>query len=403
MSIFSLEVFQADEGDSLLLHYGNRSAPKFLLIDGGPNRNTFLNTTAKRLEELRQIFPDAHGQLQLQIVMVSHIDDDHIEGLLAMTDDLIEKKEDQSAIPYNIRTFWLNSFDDILGNQDEEIFNGLIDQINLAGVDGTFPDIEIKDQYSAAILSSVNQGRKLHHNIAKLGIALNAWNGQKRENGFRPLIARPEHGVRTIKWDQDLKLTILAPDIIRLKSLRSKWDAAIRKKPNLKSLADLAAFSDTSVANLSSIVVLAECEGKRMLLTGDARGDDIFAGVEGAGLYDQNHQLHVDLLKLPHHGSDRNVTTEFFSAFPATHYVASGNGKHGNPELIKTIEKMLEVAHSQDDFILHLTNKTGKKGFTKSVKAFCRKKLERGRMYEVNFREPNKDSIIINLLDPVNY
>ena len=45
-----------------------------------------------------------------------------------------------------------------------------------------------------------------------------------------------------------------------------------------------------------------------MLLTGDARGDDVLAGLREAGLL-RRSPLHVDVLKLPHHGSDRNVET----------------------------------------------------------------------------------------------
>ena len=53
----------------------------------------------------------------------------------------------------------------------------------------------------------------------------------------------------------------------------------VEDTPDVHTLAELAAFSDSSVANLSSIVVLAECGGKTMMLTGDARGDDIISGV----------------------------------------------------------------------------------------------------------------------------
>jgi hypothetical protein len=38
------------------------------------------------------------------------------------------------------------------------------------------------------------------------------------------------------------------------------------------------------------------------------------------------------VLKVPHHGSDRNMTKEFFEQVHATDYVFSGDGEHGNPE-----------------------------------------------------------------------
>src|SRR5262249_13340950 len=63
----------------------------------------------------------------------------------------------------------------------------------------------------------------------------------------------------------------------------------------------------------------------------DARGDNILNGLTAAGLL--NHApLTVDILKVPHHGSDRNIESDFFEHIIADVYVFSGDGKHGNPE-----------------------------------------------------------------------
>ena len=97
----------------------------------------------------------------------------------------------------------------------------------------------------------------------------------------------------------------------------------------------LAAYVDKSVPNLSSIVVLAEAGGKRMLLTGDARGDKILEGLRArrpAGRPARTSKMHVDLLKVPHHGSANNLDDDFFERITADHYVFSGDGEHGNPE-----------------------------------------------------------------------
>ena len=72
--------------------------------------------------------------------------------------------------------------------------------------------------------------------------------------------------------------------------------------------AQLTAIQDDEPANLSSICVLAEMSGRTMLLTGDARGDDIIAGLRAAGLMGEDDQVFAcDLLKMPHHCSSRNV------------------------------------------------------------------------------------------------
>jgi len=101
------------------------------------------------------------------------------------------------------------------------------------------------------------------------------------------------------------------------------------------------------------IIVLAEAAGKSILFTGDARGDKILEGLETVDLLKPGKGMHVDILKGPHHGSDRNVAPEFFERITADHYVFSGDGEHGNPER-ETLE-MLRDARGGDDYEVHLT------------------------------------------------
>jgi len=117
--------------------------------------------------------------------------------------------------------------------------------------------------------------------------------------------------------------------------------------------AALAALTDKTVANLSSLVLLAEVDNGRILLTGDARGDKILEGLELAGLLKPGESIHVDILKMPHHGSDRNVDPVFFQRITADHYVFSGDGEHGNPERA-TLQMLLDARGSQN-FTIHLT------------------------------------------------
>jgi hypothetical protein len=117
----------------------------------------------------------------------------------------------------------------------------------------------------------------------------------------------------------------------------------------------LAAFADRSVPNLSSIVVVAEFAGLRMLLTGDARGDDILEGLATAGLLDADGAAHFDLIKMPHHGSNRNVTRDWLKMITADHYVISANGEHGNPDA-ETLRWICE-ARAGAAYTVYLTNR----------------------------------------------
>ena len=51
--IFTLEALKADNGDSLILHYGESDAPRFILIDGGPNQSGYRKVIRKRLNQLK--------------------------------------------------------------------------------------------------------------------------------------------------------------------------------------------------------------------------------------------------------------------------------------------------------------------------------------------------------------
>ena len=92
-----------------------------------------------------------------------------------------------------------------------------------------------------------------------------------------------------------------------------------------------------------------------MLLTGDARGDKILKGLEsGRGAGSRGKSMHVDMLKVPHHGSSNNLETGFFKRITADHYVFSGNGEHGNPER-ETLEMLFDARGEGAVYTIHLT------------------------------------------------
>ena len=76
--IFTLEALQAKHGDCLVLHYGPNEDPKIIVIDGGPG-GVYKDSLKPRLLEIRDaLTPD--DSLPLSMLMVSHMDDDHVNG-----------------------------------------------------------------------------------------------------------------------------------------------------------------------------------------------------------------------------------------------------------------------------------------------------------------------------------
>jgi hypothetical protein len=132
-----------------------------------------------------------------------------------------------------------------------------------------------------------------------------------------------------------MRIDVVGPGEQILAKLREEWlDWLARHGRAIASGPTAAAVAaDQSTPNLSSIVLLIRARGKTLLMTGDGRGDQIVDGLRERGFLGPNGGLHVDLLKLPHHGSARNASKEFFQTVTADRYVISANGRYGNPDL----------------------------------------------------------------------
>ncbi|MBP1725954.1 MAG: hypothetical protein H6Q51_1252 [Deltaproteobacteria bacterium] len=343
--IFSLDVRRARKGDCLLVHYGSEGDPGLALIDGGPAQ-VYKPHLKPRLTQIRKARGLGNDEsLAVDLLMVSHIDDDHINGILELTNELVSAKDSRQPLPLKVRSFWHNTFDDIIGNKPEELLAAVTASFGAAALSGE-PDTEGLDPEAAMVLASVEQGFRLGDDARKLKLRINPEFGGK-------LIMAKDDG-KAIDMGKGLKLTAAGPMQAELVALQKEYAAWIEKhKDEKKTKAALASFTDTSVPNLSSIVVLAEVGKKRMLFTGDARGDKILQGLQLVGLLKPGDKMHVDILKMPHHGSDRNLDPIFFQRVSADHYVFSGNGEHGNPER-ETLQMLLNESGGEE-FTIHLT------------------------------------------------
>jgi hypothetical protein len=342
-NVFALEALRAKHGDALLLHYGTTDEPHLAVIDGGPS-GVYRQALRPRLLQLRSERSADESPLTIDLLMVSHIDDDHIHGLVELADELCERQDDHDQLPFELRECWHNTFDDLVGKNSAELWSASLVAMASSGTPANPRPAVAVAQATELLLASVAQGRDLRRQVEKLGLTLNRGKG---------LVSDALPAATRLRGN--LALTVVGPSRQRIDDLQKEWDKKLEdlkraeKKP---SPAEAAAYVDNSVYNLSSIVVLVEFAGKRMLLTGDARGDEVLAGLGHAGLL-ENERMHVDLLKVPHHGSDRNLDTDFFRAVTADHYVISADGKYGNPEP-ETID-MIAKARKGQAYTLHMT------------------------------------------------
>ncbi len=363
--LFSLEVLPAKEGDCLLLHWTGGGKRRLAVIDGGP-RGVFKNTLAPRLKEI------AKGkQLTIEFVAVSHVDADHISGVDELFNKLAREVADGIAgneRPIRVLRLWHNAFNDILNDSQDALYKKIQASLTASGEPTPETQRTITATASARlgrdegehvahdvslILAGHAQGRSLRDSWQKLrdDNATGALNAPfKTDKGTATLIA--SHLTKAPVVLEDLGIRITGPLKAELDALQAEFDTFL-KKEGLAVKDVLAAYADKSIPNLSSIVCVLSLGNKTMLLTGDARGDKVLAGLDEAGLL-KNGKAHFHILKVPHHGSDRNTEAAFFKKLTADTYVLSADGKHGNPDR-DTVEWIIDSRKDSDKYTIIFT------------------------------------------------
>jgi len=383
----TFEAVRAKYGDSILLHYGTDAKPQLVIIDGGPP-GVWKDSLQPRLEQLREERGlEEADPLDIALLMVSHLDEDHISGVLSLMRLLKQKRDDHEAPPYNVRKAWVNTFEDLTG---EKKGGGASFGAADAAALSASPLGEALSQTKSGIeLASVGQGRELRDLINAMTLQ-----GNMPFKGLATVDSK--NNPATI---EGLKLTVVAPSQKNIDALQADWEKKVKALLKKKKPAEAADYIDNSVYNLSSIVVLAEIDGKRILLTGDGRGDHTLEGLKARKLLDKNGKIEVDILKLPHHGSERDVEVGYFKAIHAKHYVISANGKFDNPDL-PTLKMISDARKGDDNFTIWLTNPTDEfelPNIGKGVQKFFDAEKKAGRKYKVNQRKSKDLSVVIEL------
>jgi glyoxylase-like metal-dependent hydrolase (beta-lactamase superfamily II) len=337
--MMKLHVVQALFGDSLLLEFGTSQARRFILIDGGP---PFTFKQALH-ESLKTLIPSPRV---LDAVVLSHVDNDHIVGLLDLVAELRRQQADGEPATLEIRELWHNSFSRAI-DQDGTLQARLR---SLLSVPGAAQEMTLAGEAVAGI----GEGNSLR--LAALAMT-------------PPIPLNPDFPDDLILVDTagdprsfgDMTFRVVGPTQENLDALAAEWKEWLDTHEDAVGSGDpfVMANADQSIPNLSSIMALAEADGKSILLTGDGRSDHLLTGLRKTGLLPPaGGKLHVNVLKLPHHGSNRNITKTFFKTVTADTYVASANGKNDNPDLA-TLIWLVEAARAQDRRVeLVVTNRT---------------------------------------------
>ncbi len=305
-----------------------------LLIDGGP-KAAYVSQgrpkeVQKALDRLKQ-----RGE-RIDLLILTHVDDDHIGGLL-------EGFKHNGLLRGLTDEVWFNS-----GSLIDQAFGQPIDESHLLEFD------MVRTGTSADNQTSIKQGVNFESVISELGI----WDKQLVEAGS----CLNFHGA---------SITLLSPTREKLKSLLIKWEketesnetSAATKDYDLsfdELLADDQFNGNTSIHNESSIALLFEYEGQRLLLLGDASDDVVVNSIRAlknneGHFYSEDNPLEVDYIKLSHHGSQYNTSPDFLRMIKSKHFIISTDGSsHGLPNK-RTLARVAK-AHPNATFLFNYPN-----------------------------------------------
>ncbi len=351
-AFLDIEMLPADHGDSLWLQYGQGQSTSRVLIDCGTN------STYDRLKQRVALQPD--NQRDFELFILSHIDADHIGGAIPFFKD--------QSLGLRFADVWFNGWKhlpaDKLGAKQGEIFSTLIQQYKLP------------------------------------------WN-QWRDGG--PIMLDSDE-LPVCELPGGMRLTLLSPTKDKLATLARKWKAEIEQRgltvgkatdftqflgttpstsTDVDKLADAPFKADTAAPNGSSIAVLAEYQGKSVLLGADAHAPLLVASIQKLLKQRKADKLKLDAFKVSHHASQNNLNIELMKLLDCHRYLISTNGDHFNHPDREAIGRIIK--YGGDHPKLHFNFRTDLND------VWAQKALQEKYGYEAFYPEAGQSGLLVRL------
>lgn len=353
-------MFPALEGDCILISLGDELKRTHILIDGGFGV-TYENYIKPRLKEIA-----SNGEI-ISLVVVTHIDTDHIEGILAL---LKENKSADNPQIITIEEIWHNSYRHLqldeafelttLDWKEKAILSNIIAKGSMESKESLNGDKDISAEQGSSLAALLYRGNY-------------KWNS--RFNGK----AVSCDNKKLINLDSDIVIRLLSPNNEKLDKLKEYWLRELQKEKydfklnndelfddayefylmnqkeiekdyenkeisytestnDLNNYLSKSDSYDYSPANGSSISFILEYKGKKLLFLGDSHPQLIKLEIEK--LLNQGYSNYFDLIKVSHHGSHRNTSKKLLELIDSDIFLISTNGgknKHPNKETIARI------------------------------------------------------------------
>ena len=312
----NIDFLNAGCADAIHINFiGNDEKPHNILMDGGSEKgDVYIKTLRKRIHEIINIKKEI-----IDIWIITHIDDDHIGGILR----LLKDTELLQDVDLSRTTFWFN--------------------YSIWDYDSGFRNNNLK---------TVKQGITLrNYLIANSNVKENITDG----NGVIDL------------WGA--KATILSPDRKRYNALLKMWEneeiklrqsEASSRKTNRKNdyskrIEDFDITNevkDDSEENGSSIAFILEYNHEAILFSADSHPWVIASSISRIT---NKEKLKLKYMQIPHHGSRYNISNALLQLIDCKDYIISADGF--NRSNLPNKETFIKVLKANPDKVVnfHIT------------------------------------------------
>lgn len=301
-----IKMLEAFHGDCFMISLEDETV-RNIVVDGGISK-TYIRNLCFEIKSIIEKKQD------IDLMFITHVDDDHIGGIITFfEDDQIDKKVVKRVI-YNSALAVSNSLKTKYDSSREIHINKVSDR-----------------------KVSYGQGKTLENELLKYNLL---------DSEIVKALDKINLGNATI--------TLLSPRNIEVSKLNKRWEressekrkASASKNDYKKSIKELLKNDrfnkDKSIVNRSSISFLLEYGQFKVLMLADSRSDIITKSLNRLG-YNKNKKLVLDYVKLPHHGSKNNLYYDLLEIIDCKKYIISTDGGIFNhPDKI-TLARILSI------------------------------------------------------------
>jgi beta-lactamase superfamily II metal-dependent hydrolase len=281
---YKIRLLKAEHGDAIIVDIPEGDGMHHIVIDGGPSSKFCVDEIVNDIEALGAI----------DLMVLTHFDDDHIGGLL----EYFEKHKD-GTLP--IKNCWVNCASQARINAGTLISYDQAHSLeNLLDKCSRQQTLEWKD-------SIVNTMEPIDMGFCKIQVL------------------SPSPDALRINMEEYAKKDSEA--IVSATSTRAKIDEGIAL-PELAKRPDVKHSTKEDIINKSSIAFILEEGNTKVLFMGDAEPWIVMEKLKSIG-YTKDIPLYLNYWKLSHHGSRNNLCNELLSIIRCSNFIVSTNGGSG--------------------------------------------------------------------------